>query len=152
MTTVTSDRVTVLAHIAELQDLDLTRLREQWRALFGTAPPGFGREMMRSRLIYRVQELAYGGISEATRQRLREIDRMAQETAARAAEPDRPVAGTLIIKEHGGERHEVIVLVQGFQYRGQRFESLSHIARAITGTNWNGWRFFGLRRQKVAGK
>lgn len=151
MTTTAPDRATVLAQIAALGDLDLTGLRDQWQALFGTEPPGHGREMLRRRLVYRVQELAYGGISEATRQRLREIDRLAQEKAARTEEPDRPVAGTLLIKEHGGERHEVIVLAQGYQYRGQRFESLSHVARTITGTNWNGWRFFGLRRQKVVG-
>lgn len=148
--TTTPDRASVLAQIAALGRLNRAELREEWKRLFGTEAPGYGPDLMRRRLIYRVQELAYGGISEATRERLREIDRQAQERAKQADEPNRPVAGTLIVKEHGGERHEVVVLVQGYQYRGQRYDSLSRIATVITGTNWNGWRFFGLRRQKGA--
>lgn len=143
-----TDRATILAQIAALGRMNRQELRDEWQRLFGGTAPGYGLDMMRRRLIYRVQELAYGGLAEATRQRLREIDRIAQERARQALEPDRPVAGTMLIKEYEGERHEVLVLPQGFQYRGQRYESLSHIARVISGTNWNGWRFFGLRRQK----
>jgi hypothetical protein len=148
--TTTPDRATVLAQIAALGRMNRTELRDEWLRLFGSAAPGYGPDMMRRRLIYRVQELAYGGLSDETRQRLREIDRVAQERARQKQEPDRPVSGTLIIKEYEGQRHEVLVLDRGYQYNGQRFESFSHIARHITGTNWNGWRFFGLRRQKGA--
>ncbi len=142
-TTPAPDRATILRQITALADLDLTGLRGQWRVLFGTEPPGYGREMMRRRLAYRVQELAYGGLSEATRQRLREIDE--QQQRKKAVDPAIPVAGTVLSKEHRGERHEVTVRADGFDYRGQRFDSLSAIARRITGTNWNGLRFFGLR-------
>jgi hypothetical protein len=142
------DRASILAHIAALGRMNRAELCDEWLRLFGKAAPGYGPDLMRRRLIYRVQELAYGGLAEATRQRLREVDRIAQERARQTREPDRPVAGTMLIKEYEGERHEVLVLSQGFQYRGQRYESLSHIARVISGTNWNGWRFFGLRRQK----
>lgn len=147
--TPTADTPSVLAQIAALGKLDRAQLREEWTRLFGTAPPGYGPDLMRRRLIYRVQELAYGGLAEATRQRLREIDQWAQERAQAKADPNRPVAGTLLIKEYGGERHEVVVLTKGYQYRGQCFDSLSRIATHITGTTWNGWRFFGLRRQKT---
>ncbi len=140
---------TILAQIAALGRMPRAELRDEWLRLFGTEPPGYGPDLMRRRLIYRVQELAYGGVSEATRERLRAIDRHAQEKARQKAEPDRPIAGTLLIKEHAGERHEVVVLAQGYQYRGQRYESLSAIAKLITGTNWNGWRFFGLRRPQA---
>ncbi|MBA3242159.1 MAG: DUF2924 domain-containing protein [Acidobacteria bacterium] len=118
-------------------------MRVQWRALFGTEPPGYGRDMMRRRLAYRIQEIAYGKLAEATRQRLREIDeRMSRK---RPMDPCIPVAGSVLIKEHAGERHEVTVREDGFDYRGQRYDSLSSIAKRITGTNWNGPRFFGLR-------
>ncbi len=145
-TTTPPDRATVLADVAALTKLNRAELQDEWRRLFGTEPPGYGPDLLRRRLQYRVQELAYGGISDATRERLREIDRQAQKKARQKKEPDRPIAGTVFIKQHGGERHEVVVLPIGYQYRGQRFESLSKIAKAITGTNWNGWRFFGIRR------
>lgn len=146
--TPTADNPSVLAQIAAIGKLDRAQMREEWTRLFGTSPPGYGPDLMRRRLIYRVQELAYGGLAEATRQRLREIDQQAQERAQAKADPHRPVAGTLLIKEYGGERHEVVVLAKGYQYRGQCFDSLSRIATHITGTTWNGWRFFGLRREK----
>lgn len=147
-TTVTPppDRKRILAQISALADLDLAGLRDEWRRLFGTAPPGYGREMMRRRLAYRIQELAYGGLSEATRQRLREIAAAAQRK--RHVDPGLPVVGSVLIKEWGGERHEVTIRTDGFDYRGQRFRSLSAIARRITGTNWNGLRFFGLRSNR----
>ena len=149
-TPITPDRAGILAQIAALQPLDLPALRERWTALFQQPAPGYGKVIMRQRLAYRIQELAYGGISDATRERLRAIDRQAQERARegakKAPDPHRPIAGTMLVKEHSGERHEVLVLAEGYQYRGQRFESLSRIASRITGTNWNGWRFFGLRR------
>jgi hypothetical protein len=142
-----ADTPTVLAQVAALGKLDRAQLRQEWTRLFGTEAPGYGPDLMRRRLIYRVQELAYGGLAEATRQRLREIDQQAQERALAKTDPNRPVAGTLLIKEYGGERHEVVVLTKGYQYRGQCFDSLSRIATHITETTWNGWRFFGLRRQ-----
>jgi hypothetical protein len=138
------DRHTVLAQVAALAPLDLAGLREHWKPLFGTEPPGYGPDLMRRRLAYRIQELAYGGLSEATRQRLRQID--ARRT--KPVEPGMPVAGTMIIKEHDGVRHEVIVRDDGFDYAGERYDSLSAIARKITGTNWNGPRFFGLRSKR----
>jgi hypothetical protein len=68
-------------------------------------------------------------------------------TAPTTTAVDAPVIlpGTLV-KEYRGERHEVLVTKEGFEYRGQRYRSLSAIARAITGTTWNGLRFFGVRR------
>ena len=57
----------------------------------------------------------------------------------------------MLVKDWGGERHEVTILADGFQYRGQRHASLSGIARLITGTNWNGLRFFGLRSNTAKG-
>jgi hypothetical protein len=145
-TTPSSEHQSVLAQVTALASLDRPQLRERWTALFGGEPPGYGPDLLRRRLAYRIQELAYGGLAEATRQRLREIDAQAQ-NARKGRDPSIPVPGTILIKEWGGERHEVAILEDGFQYRGQRHASLSSIARLITGTNWNGLRFFGLRSQ-----
>jgi hypothetical protein len=151
MSTTTPDRTTILAQIAAISRLNREEMQERWRELFHTDPPGYGPDLIRRRLIYRIQELAYGGLSAATRQRLREIDAAAQ---AKKKEKTRthgiPIAGTVLIKEWGGDRHEVTVLSAGFQYRGEHFASLSRVAEKITGTHWNGLRFFGLRTQKPA--
>lgn len=151
MTTPTpAERQGVLAQIAALTPLDRPALQERWRALFGTEPPGYGPDLLRRRLAYRIQELAFGGLSDQTRQRLREIDRAAQ-LAKKQVDPAIPVPGTMLVKDWGGERHEVTILADGFQYRGQKFASLSAIAQRITGAHWNGLRFFGLRRQAKKG-
>ncbi len=150
MNTATMDRATVLAQVAALRRLNHREMQERWRELFGTEPPGYGPDLLRRRLAYRIQELAYGGISTATRERLRRIDEEAQR-APRSRDSAIPISGTVLIKEWGGDRHEVTVLKDGFQYRGQKHASLSAIARQITGTNWNGLRFFGLRGQKPVG-
>jgi len=146
-----TDRSSILAQVAALAPLDRPALRERWTALFGTEPPGYGPILLRSRLAYRIQELAYGGISDATRQRLRAIDAAAQRATAKV-DPAIPVPGTVLIKDWGGARHEVTVLADGFQYRGRRLASLSAIARTITGTQWNGLRFFGLRAGQASAK
>lgn len=147
----------VLKQVAELERLDRKDLVERWRSLFGGEPPAYSKDMLVRRLAHRIQELAYGGLSEATRDRLRSLapeDRL--ETAsgeARKMERRRridgiPVPGTLIIREWGGRRHEVTVLPTGFEYGGRSYRSLSAIAAAITGTHWNGPLFFGLRGSK----
>jgi hypothetical protein len=107
------------------------------------------------RLAYRIQELAYGGLSEATRDQLRQhlqregLDRET-ERAARKTRRQRkngvPVIGTRIARDWHGQRHVVTVVRGGFEYEGRRYRSLSAIARAITGTRWNGPAFFGLRK------
>jgi hypothetical protein len=147
MITRTIPATSVLAQIAALKHLSREEMLARWRELFGTEPPGFGPDLLRRRLAYRIQEVAYGGISAETRERLREIDANAQRPQ-KAKDPAIPIAGTVLIKEWGGHRHEVTILQDGFQYRGQKHQSLSAIARAITGTNWNGLRFFGLRGER----
>jgi hypothetical protein len=146
MTTTRPAQHTVLAQVSALKGLDLAALRDEWRTLIGTEPPGYGREFLRRRLIYRVQEIAYGGLPEAVRTALSAIDEKAKPKPT--AKDGIPIAGSVIIREWGGVRHEVTVLADGFEYRGQKWRSLSHIARTITGTRWNGPMFFGLRVAK----
>jgi hypothetical protein len=146
------DERSILARITALSDLDQDGLRQEWRALLTTDPPGYGPGLMRKRLAYRIQELAYGGMAKATIERLHAIH---QQARCRGPGPglsklatDIPTAGTVLIREHEGIRHEVRIVHGGFEYAGRTWKSLSMIAREITGVQWNGPKFFGLRTQR----
>jgi hypothetical protein len=139
---------TIIARISALKSTPTPDLRSLWRDLFESEPPRQNRRFLESRLAYRIQELEYGGLKPATIKRLEalgeELDGGKAEVRRKRAD-DRPVAGTRLIREYQGVEHCVTVLAGGFDYQGQPYKSLSAIARAITGTQWNGWVFFGLR-------
>jgi hypothetical protein len=146
----------VLKQITELERLPHAELKERWRELYGTEPPSSGRAYLLRRLQYRVQELAYGGVSEATRAHLRRhLESIGEDgepgAATRLARRQRkngmPIVGTVFVREWHDVRHVVTVVPGGVEYQGRRYRSLSAIAREITGTRWNGPLFFGLRRQ-----
>ena len=137
----------VLARLAALKTAATTELQVQWRDLFGTEPPRAGRAYLESRLAYRIQELAHGGLKPATVARLDALAAHAgddREAGARSA-LSRPVTGTRLIRSWQGVDHTVTVLDDGYEYQGRPYRSLSAVARAITGTRWNGWLFFGLK-------
>ncbi len=138
----------VLGRLAALQTLPTADLKRQWRELFGTEPPPFNRPYLQSRLAYRVQELAYGGLKPETRARLEALGEQldgGNVVLRRVRADSRPLAGTRLVREHAGVEHTVTVLPDGFEFEGRPYQSLSAIARAITGTRWNGWTFFGLK-------
>ena len=105
--------------------------------------------MMMRAIAYRVQEIAYGGLSKATLRRLRALaastdnDGNVPETAVPRLRP-----GTRLVREWRGRTHTVIVTETGFDYRGRTYPSLTHIAKVITGAHWSGPRFFGLVKPK----
>lgn len=140
----------VLAQLAALQKAETKALRDRWRALFGTEPPAYNRRFLIARLSYRIQELAYGGLSAAAQSRIDDLvadeDARVQGKSRVRMVRDRPVTGTHLIREWKGVEHHVTVLADGFEYQGQSYKSLSAIARRITGTRWNGPVFFGLRK------
>ena len=142
----------VLARIVALKTMPIVQLKKTWRDLFDTDPPAYNRRFLENRLAYRLQELAYGGLKTATVKRLEQLgeqlDGGKKRVRSRRAD-DRPVAGTRLIREWQGTPHEVIVQPDHFEYQGTRYKSLSSVAKAITGTIWNGWRFFGLRKSGV---
>lgn len=140
----------VLARLAALKTTPTAELRKQWEALFETPPPRYNRRFLENRLAYRMQELAYGGLKPETLKTLATLAvRLEAKTPAGRAklDSDMPVEGTQLLREWGGVMHRVTVLREGFDWEGRRYASLSAIARAITGTNWNGPAFFGLRRK-----
>ncbi len=138
----------VPAQVAALPGKSIAELKGLWRELYQAEPPPFNRAFLVKRLAYRIQELAYGGLSARTVARL---DALADEEEARLqGKPrrritDRPVAGTRLVREWQGVEHHVTVLVDGFEYQGRTYRSLSAVARSIAGTRWNGPLFFGLR-------
>jgi hypothetical protein len=138
----------VLPRLAALQIATAAELRDQWRALFGREPPPYNRKFLESRLAYRIQELAYGGLRPETRARLEALGEQldgGNVVLRRVRADSRPLPGTRLIREHGGVQHVVTVRADGFEYEGRPYRSLSAIARHITGTRWNGWTFFGLK-------
>jgi hypothetical protein len=141
----------VLAQIGALKSMPATGLKARWRELFDTEPPPYNRRFLESRLAYRIQELAYGGLKPETLERLaalaEEIDGKAPRRARAAQE--RPIAGTRLVREWKGVEHSVTVRDDGYEYQGRPYKTLSAIARLITGTRWNGWLFFGLKNQRA---
>jgi hypothetical protein len=138
----------LLARLAALKTTPTPKLKEQWRQLFETAPPPFNRRYLESRLAYRIQELTLGGLKPETVRRLEklgeELDGGRADVRKRPAS-DRPISGTRLIREYQGVAHCVTVRENDFEYQGRPYKSLSAIARAITGTQWNGPVFFGLK-------
>lgn len=138
----------ILARIVALKAMPIDKLKQLWRDLYSTEPPAYNRRFLENRLAYRLQELAYGGLKAATIKRLEQLGDQLDGGKPRVRSrrtDDRPIAGTKLIREWQGTPYEVIVQPDHFEYQGKRYESLSSIARAITGTIWNGWAFFGLR-------
>ena len=126
-------------------------LKQQWRDLFETEPPPFNRRYLESRLAYRIQELAYGGLKPETVRRLEQLGEQldgGDRKKSRIRADLQPIAGTRLIREYQGVEQIVTVLHNGFEWQGRPYQSLSAIARAITGTRWNGWVFFGLKNHR----
>jgi hypothetical protein len=143
----------VLARIAALKGMTAPELRRQWQQLFDAPPPRYNRRFLESRLAYRLQELAYGGFKAAVVARLEalgeKLDGGKIDVRRRRAD-DRPIAGTKLVREYQGGIHTVTVRQQDFEWAGRPYKSLSAIARAITGTRWNGLVFFGLKNRRAA--
>jgi hypothetical protein len=136
----------IAAQVAALPKTPTPELKQMWRELFDREPPAFSRNYLISRLAYRIQELAYGGLKPSTRAKLDALADALDPKAARKRVVNGPVVGTQLVREWRGVEHKVTVLADGFEWEGRRYRSLSAVARAISGTRWNGWAFFGLKR------
>jgi hypothetical protein len=146
----------VLSIVANLEGLDLDGLRRHWRAhLGGEAPAHLSRWLLMKVLAYRLQSDAFGDLDKSIRRILRSekedgggapFDRRLPQTRAGLGLR----AGALLMREWNGRLERVMILDEGFAWNGQTFGSLSQIAKAMTGTTWNGHRFFGLRKGRTA--
>jgi len=145
----------VLKQIADLDNLSHEKLCELWRTLNGKDPTACNRPYLIKRLAYRIQEIAYGGLSDKARKTmddildLRGFDENGGSLDGRRMERKRksgvPVVGTRLVREWNGRTYEATVVRGGFEFEGRRYKSLTAIATAITGTHWNGRAFFGLK-------
>lgn len=142
--------------IAALEFLKLDDLRLRWHATFGkVAPCHLSRSLLLRLFAYRLQAEAYGDLGSPTAQLLEKLGRAKtgdQKFVPLPSEVGRQgllKPGTVLVREHEGISHHVIAVEDGFAWNGQTYLSLSQVARAITGTQWNGPRFFGLRDQKT---
>jgi hypothetical protein len=167
------EQASVLAQINELRGMKVADLRVKWRELFGEDSRSNNKNFLWRRLAWRVQELAYGGLSERAKARLEDLshqvdirflpprgwkEALEAATAARPAmapgpvrDPRLPKPGTVLSRPYRGHDIRVTVLARGFEYSGRPYRSLSAIAREVTGQRWNGLLFFGLaqRSRKV---
>jgi hypothetical protein len=140
--------------IGQLPDLPYPELKERWRKLFGiVAPKHISRQLLVKAIAYRMREKVLGGLSPETKRRLREIA-----AAVREGREDtlyigpRIKPGTRLVRAWQGKTHIVDVLPDGFAWDGGKHSSLSAIAKAITGTSWNGYVFFGVKRRPTRNK
>lgn len=163
------EQTSVTSQILALQGMKVSELRAEWRRLYGEDTRSCNRQYLWRRLAWRVQELAYGGLSDRAKTRIAELNCdedlrflpprgwnpaaivAPASTSGRGARPVRdprlPAAGAVINRHYRGQEIRIAVLEKGFEYQGRPYRSLSAVARAVTGQKWNGWLFFGLTRR-----
>ena len=154
--------------VAALKRMTVPQLREKYREVFGDETRARHKAFLIKRIIWRLQAMAEGDLSERARRRAFELandadlrlgppkakpsvngtaGQAATDTVRLSGDSRLPMPGAVLAREYKGETVEVAVLPKGFRYDGQVYRSLSAVAKAITGTHWNGYHFFGLRKQ-----
>jgi hypothetical protein len=137
------------AEIEGLHTMPIVELRALWRAKFKSQPPeAFGPDLLRRSIAHKIQEDAYGGLDRATARLLNQLMVQSAKTNGKIVVPRRIKPGAVLVREWKGTSHRITVTETGFAYQGNSYDSLSEIARRITGTRWSGPRFFGLRLDK----
>ncbi len=157
-----SEIANLVDSVAAVERMSVAQLQHRYVEVFRERTASRNRAYLRKRIAYRLQELAEGGLSSRARKRIAELLPLAplryrgsSSTSSPPTETEPPLPppsttrritpGTVLRRMHRGTSHQVVALDKGFLYRGHQFRSLSAIARTITGTEWNGWAFFGLR-------
>ena len=136
----------VEAELDQLRLMPMAGLRALWRAKFKSDPPkAFGPDLLRRSLAQKIQEKAFGGLNPTTARLLNRLIAQHAKTPGKIVLPRRLKPGVILVRQWKGVSHRVTVSQDGFAYDGKTYDSLSEIARLITGSRWNGPRFFGLR-------
>ncbi len=146
-----TDTKTLADEIAGLSQKTTADLKSQWHVLFGIEPPRrISRDVLVRAVAYRIQENVLGGLKPSTR---RLLARVAADASARRPIEVTPQPtlrpGTVLLREWHGTEHQVVVREDGIVFQGKTYKSLSEVARRITGTNWSGPLFFGLRQRRL---
>ena len=160
-------KIDIAAEVAAMQQMTVTQLRHRYAEEVGEKARSGNKAWLIKRIAWRIQANAYGDLSERARQRAMELANDAeirlkaphdQTTPATTAAPRQaadsvsgngrlPVPGTELVRKYKGRTYKVMVLAEGFEYGGETFTSLSAVAARITGSHWNGFLFFGLRKR-----
>ena len=138
----------VITQLAALRTMQAPELKVKWRELYDSEPPPFNRSFLESRLAYRIQEIAYGGLNPDILKRIEALKDGAEKYKPNSINDSRPPIGAILVREHRGVEHRVKVLHNGFEYQGKNYRSLTAVASHIAGVHWNGPMFFGLRRKR----
>lgn len=135
----------IVAEIESLADFGVDRLRDIWQRRFRAPVPKIqSADILRRLIAWKIQVEAYGDLDDETKRQLRLLKRLQAKGQSLSPPAPGPKAGTVLVREWRGVEHRVLVLDQGFEHQDARYQSLSEVARAITGTRWSGPRFFGL--------
>ena len=148
-----ADSTDIEARVLALDALTTADLRIEWRRLYRVTPPTrLSRDLLIRGVAYRVQERAHGGLSLTIKRRLRTLSEGSDQSSGLTATPTVTLKpGTKLVREWHQHAHTVSVLADGFEYQGERYRSLTQIARRITGVHWSGPLFFGIsKRRRVA--
>jgi len=145
------EQTEIEARIVALEALTTTDLQIEWRRVYRATPPTrLSRDLLLRGVAYKIQEQAHGGLSLAIKRRLRTLSGGSDNRRTRAAATIALRPGTKLVREWHGHVHTVGVLDDGFAYRGERYRSLTQIARQITGVHWSGPLFFGVSKRRPA--
>lgn len=137
----------ILSEYAALNAMEIKDLLTEWNKYFDRPPSTrSNKAYLVNQIIYRLQELTYGGLTKRTIDRLEALAE-SKEADQRKTDPSRLAVGTRLVREVKGVEHHVQVLADGYEYQGAKYRSLSGVAFAITGTRWNGNEFFGLGKK-----
>ena len=147
----------ILSQIMALKNAPISELKQKYGELFaGKKASSDNRIYLWQKIVYRIQELEYGGIPEEAQNKAKELAKEYDPINNKALRPDitkrqhlsrdqrLPIPGTVITKEYKGIAVEVKVLEKGFEYNGKTYKSLTAIAKEITGCHWNGYLFFNM--------
>ncbi|MDA0782798.1 MAG: DUF2924 domain-containing protein [Proteobacteria bacterium] len=134
----------IIRQVLDLDNKTSAQLREIYNGIFDDkCTHNASKDQLRPKIAYRLQELTIGGLNDNIKSKLESISKGA--TVIGSSKHSNLLPGTKICREHDGIMHQVEVLRDGFEYNGQKFRSLSAIAKKITGTHWNGPAFFKVR-------
>lgn len=137
----------------EVSGLPLSELRQRWAKMWGLLPPPkISRTMLEKSLIFKLKERAGFRLTPEQQKRLDGLVRAYKRAPAPSMKESAIKPGTRLVRMWKGQRHSVIVKENGFDYQGRVFTSLSEVAATITGTRWNGWVFFGLKKSTAPSK
>lgn len=135
--------------IAAVTAMSPAELRSHWRDTFRRPAPPVSPDMLARAIAYRIQERAHGGLPRSVLKEIGRLSRRVERTGCAADANDLYLkTGTRLVRSWRGKTHSVLVCDDGFQFESRNYASLTHIARDITGTNWSGPRFFGLKKRR----